>query len=350
MRKSIFLFAVLILAVFTFILKTNAEEISKEKCFFFSSLHHTTRGMAYWYDRDNGGLEAITNIPYDSPKLDCLNCHVETCDVCHKAEVEGKLTYSTEHARNQEICLKCHKREKSIMKIDKDEDQQDVHVAKNMQCMDCHTAREVHGDGNEYNSMKQSGALDAKCEKCHASVEPTTSHKVHGDKLDCNACHVRHVVSCSNCHIKTLVEEGKRVNFKLYGWVFLMNYNGRVTSATTQTFVAPGNKTFLMFAPQNSHSIMKDGRKCGDCHATDIVKKAQGGSIDLTWDENGKVQHLKGVIPVIEGVQYKNVYYDYQNGEWILIENPQDPILRYAGYGKPLSENQLRKLALPMSR
>jgi hypothetical protein len=146
------------------------------------------------------------------------------------------------------------------------------------------------------------------------------------------------------------VNEGKRVNFKLYGWVFLMNYNGKVTSATTQTFVVPGNKTFLMFAPQNSHSIMKDGRECGDCHATDIVKKAQKGNIDLTWDKNGKVQHLKGVIPVIDGVQYNNVYYDYQDGTWMLIENPLDPVRHYAGYGTPLSEKQLQKLALPMSR
>ena len=84
--------------------------------------------------------------------------------------------------------------------------------------------------------------------------------------------------------------------------------------------------------------------------ATDIVKKAQKGIIDLTWDENGKVQHLKGVIPVIDGVQYKNVYYDYQDGTWILIENPPDPVRHYAGYGIPLSEKQLQKLALPMSR
>jgi len=305
--------------------------------------------MAYWYDSDNGGLEALTGIPYDSPKLDCINCHVESCDVCHKEEVDGKLTYSTENARNQEMCLKCHKREKSIMMIDRDADHQDVHAVKDMQCMDCHTAREVHGDGTKYDSMKQPGALDAKCETCHPSVEPTTSHKVHGDKLDCNACHVRHVVSCSNCHIGTLVNEGKRVNFKLYGWVFLMNYNGKVTSATTQTFVAPGNKTFLMFAPQNSHSIMKDGRKCADCHATDIVKKVQMGSIDLTWDENGKVQHLKGVIPVIDNVQYHNAYYDYQNGTWMLIDNPPEPVRHYAGYGSPLTKKQLQKLALTMS-
>jgi len=58
-----------------------SEEIKKEECFFLNSLHYTTRGMAYWYDKANGGLETLTGIPYSSPKLDCLNCHVKSCDV-----------------------------------------------------------------------------------------------------------------------------------------------------------------------------------------------------------------------------------------------------------------------------
>ncbi|MEW6054149.1 MAG: hypothetical protein AB1552_10255 [Nitrospirota bacterium] len=325
-------------------------EMTKEDCFYLSSLHYTTRGMAYWYDKKNGGLETLTGIPYTSDRLDCISCHVSSCDTCHKTGNGSAQAYSVKEARNQEICLRCHKREKTIMKIDKDLNQTDVHVIRQMQCMDCHTAREVHGDGTEYQSMKQQGALDARCGNCHQEVRKSTAHTVHGDKLDCTACHVRHVVSCTNCHIGTLVNERVRVDIKLSGWVYLMNYNGRVTSATMQTYVVPENRTFLMFAPQNSHSIMKDGRKCDDCHATEVVRQVLKGSLDLTWLENGELKHIKAVIPVAEGVTYNSVYQDYRDGRWIPIKNPPKPLLQYAGYGTPLSETQMKKLAMPMGK
>lgn len=330
--------------------KVCAEDIKKEDCFFLSSLHYTTRGMAYWYDKDRGGLETITGIPYDSPKLDCTSCHVRSCDVCHKTVAGDKSMYSAEAARNQDICLNCHKRERTIMKIDADASQGDVHVRKNMQCMDCHKTSDVHGDGKEYVSMKESGAISVTCEQCHPSVSQSASHTVHGDKLECKACHVRHVVSCQNCHFETIIKERKRVDIKVSGWTFLMNYEGKVTSANTQTFVAPGQKTFLLFAPQNSHSIMREGRACGDCHGTDIVKQAQKGTIVLTWLENNQLRNLKGVIPVAEGVSYQCVYQDYRDGVWIPLDNPPSPVLQYSGFGKPLSKEQMRKLALPMSR
>ena len=325
-----------------------SEDIKKEDCFFLKSLHHTARGMAYWYDKANGGLETLTGIPYSSPKLDCLNCHVSSCDVCHKSSEGGKSFYTVKTAMNQETCLKCHKREKLVMKIDKDAHEEDVHFARQMQCNDCHTARDAHGDGIEYNSMKQSGAQAAKCENCHKSSTQSISHRIHKDKLECKACHERHVVSCSNCHIETLVNERKRVDIKLTGWVFLMNYNGKVTSATSQTYVVPGNKTFIMFAPQNSHSIMKQGRKCQDCHGTEIVKQVQQGGLKLTWLENNEVKNIKGVIPVVDGVTYECIYQDYKNGKWIPIENAPVPLLQYADYGTPLTREQLNRMAQPM--
>ena len=350
MKRFVILFSVPFFIAAVLLVAGHPEDIKKEDCFFLKSLHYTTRGMAYWYDKANGGLETLTGIPYSSSKLDCLNCHVASCDVCHKT-VEGEtLSYTTKTARNQEICLNCHKREGTIMKMDKDARQDDVHFVRQMQCKDCHTAKDVHGDGKEYNSMKQPGAQGAKCENCHKSVPQSTSHQVHKDKLECKACHVRHVVSCSNCHIETLVNERKRVDIKLSGWVFLINYNGKVTSGTTQTFVAPGNKTFLMFAPQNSHSVMKEGRKCSDCHGTEIVKQVQGGKLKLTWLENGALKNVKGVIPVADGVTYDCAYQNYKDEKWIPIENPPAPMIHYAGYGTPLTREQLKKLAQPMGK
>jgi hypothetical protein len=307
--------------------------------------------MAYWYDKANGGLEILTGIPYTDPRLDCINCHVKSCDVCHKTVEGERAIYTTKAAQNQDICLNCHKREKTIMKIDKDANQMDVHFAKQMQCNNCHVPGDVHGDGKEYHSMKQTGAMHAKCENCHPSVPESTSHKVHKDKLECKACHIRHVVSCQNCHFETVINERKRVDIKVSGWTYLMNYEGKVTSANTQTFVAPGNKTFIIFAPQNSHSIMREGRKCSACHGTDIVIQAQNnGKVKLTWLENNELRNLKGVIPVVDGLSYECAYQNYKEGKWVPIENPPAPVLQYVGYGKPLTKEQLKKMAQPMGR
>jgi hypothetical protein len=350
MKKVVFLFLVASFITAGMLVAAYPEDIKKEDCFFFSSLHYTTRGMGYWYDKANGGLETLTGIPYASPELGCIDCHVKSCDVCHKTVEGEKSFYSAKASRNEEICLNCHKREKTIMNIDKAAGHDDVHFAKKMQCMDCHTARDVHGDGTEYDSMKQPGAIDAKCENCHASQPKTTSHQVHGDKLECKACHVRHVVSCANCHIETLIKERKRVDIKLSGWIFLLNYDGKVTSANTQTFVVKDNKTFLMFAPQNSHSIMKQGRVCSDCHATETVKQVRAGKLEFIWLENGELKNVKGVIPVAEGAEYKSAFLNFSDGKWVPIENPASPMIHYAGYGSPLSKDQLRKMSMPMGR
>jgi hypothetical protein len=325
-----------------------AQEIKKENCFFLSSLHYTAKGMGYWYDKANGGIEIVSRVPYSS--LGCKNCHVPGCDRCHKVTKDGKVEYSTKPAKNQDMCLECHAREKAIIGIDRAAKHEDVHFARGMKCIDCHSAREMHGDGIEYVSLKQPSAMDTKCEKCHPSVRPTDSHTVHGDKVDCKACHTRQEVSCTNCHFETLVKEGKRVAIPVSGWIFLMNYGGKVTSANMQTFVLRGEKTFFMFAPEMSHSIMKDGRKCDGCHGTEIMKQVQKGKITLTWLEEGKVKNLKGVIPIVKGVDYQCAYQDRKEAKWVPMKNPSPPVYHYAAFGEPLSKEQLNKLIEQMSK
>jgi len=337
-------FYLLIIAGITFSLSSSSFSQQKEEkeCMFKSSLHYTVEGMSYWYDKSHGGLETITNVPYSD--LTCKNCHIANCDVCHKTEINGKVVLSNAAAKNPDLCLKCHAREASIIKIDQKNNTQDVHFASGMQCMDCHTAREMHGDGMKYTSMKQEGVMDVKCEQCHEKINKTTSHIIHENKLDCKSCHVRQVVSCTNCHFETMVKEGKRVAIPVSGWEFLMNYNGKVTSANMQTFVVPGNKTFLMFAPQFSHSVSKEGKKCEECHNTENVKNVNKGRINLTWLEDEKIEQVKGVIPVVDGVQYNSVFQNYESGKWTVIKNPEIPKVQYTGFGSPLTKDQLNKL------
>lgn len=344
-RKCLyFLSAIFLLNLSGFYVPVNAQQTSKANCMYLNSLHATANGMSYWYSKEQGGLELVTGIPYE--QAGCTKCHVNSCDECHKTNINGKSTYSTKIAASQETCLRCHARESAmIMKIDKAANTPDVHFKSGMTCMDCHTAREVHGDSIEYVSMKQQGAMDVTCEECHESVSGSRAHTVHGDKLDCKACHVRHVISCTNCHVETMIKEKKRVAQPVSGWKFLMNYNGKVTSANMQTFVAPGNKTLMIFAPQFSHSVKKEGDQCEDCHATENVKKVVDKKIDLTWLEDGKVLQSKGMIPVVDGVEYNTVYQNHDNGVWTPISNPEKPVMQYVGFGTPLTTEQLSRLS-----
>jgi len=318
--------------------------VPEQECFFLKSLHFTAKGMEFWYSKEKGGLELLTGIPYS--QLGCQDCHVAGCDRCHRVEKGKRLAYTIKAAQNQNMCLLCHAREQAMMRIDLRLKQEDVHQAKGMGCTDCHSQREMHGDGTPYSSLKEPGAMDTNCEKCHNAIKPSDSHTVHEGKLDCKACHVRHVVSCTNCHFDHMVKTGERKAIPVDSWVFLMNYKGKVSSASMQTFLVRPNKTFLMFAPHMSHSIMKEGRKCDDCHGTKTLQQVEKEKkLRLTWMEDGKVVNVKGMIPVVKGVKYECAYLDLKDGKWDPVKNPAEPILQYAAYGEPLSKEQLEALA-----
>lgn len=72
--------------------------------------------------------------------------------------------------------------------------------------------------------------------------------------------------------------------------------------------------------------------------------------MDLIWIENDEMKHAEGVIPVVDGVEYDCVYYNYKDGKWIPIKDPPKPLLQYVAYGTPLSETQMKKLAMPMGK
>ena len=69
--------------------------------------------------------------------------------------------------------------------------------------------------------------------------------------------------------------------------------------------------------------------------------------VKLLWLDKGGVQQAKGVIPVAAGARYGLVFQDFQDGKWSVIENPAEPVIHYAGFGEPLSDAQLAKLATP---
>lgn len=339
-----------------------------------SSLHHSARAMQYWYSAENGGLETITGYAYSEfshPSAGCRNCHAPKCAKCHGVDEPTGPPSGTPDEIQTNICLPCHARENAMIAKDNASGTPDVHFAAGMRCTDCHSHREIHGDGIEYISMKEPGAMDTTCENCHdPKIYPHWIFDPHLGKLDCKACHERRVVSCYNCHMDTAGPQGpgKRMcKGQLTDWVFLMNYKGKVTSANMQTFVGgdPGNtidgpndKTFLIFAPVHSHSIMMPGRACGECHASQIVNYMKDNrTLPLTYLVNGELKQVKGVIPVTDLVTYKFISYDKDNTTttdvtWFLLDaagNPLNPPdgKQYLGFGTPLTLDQAKWMLRP---
>jgi len=342
MKKGVLLVIVIMLSGF-FIIRAIEEETTRpERNFYENSLHYTNKGFEYWYSKDQGGLERLTGIPFS--ELKCTGCHVRSCDTCHKKEVNGKATYSLEPARAQEACQNCHKIETlEEAKKNKESNNLDVHFKNGMKCMDCHSIREIHGDGTVYNSFQQQGAMDTQCENCHSPLTKITSHVVHEDKLDCNACHVRDLPACYNCHFDTKIKENKSVSLPLKNLLFLINSEGKVTLANFHTFVYQ-NKAMIVFAPAFPHFVMKEGRKCEECHNTQIIKDIKENKFYPIVFEKGELKNVNGVIPVLEGMKWNFVYLNYDEGKWVPIEHPVKPLINYSGYSSPLSRDQFSKL------
>ena len=52
---------------------------------------------------------------------------------------------------------------------DIDETPPDLHFKAGMHCVDCHTEKDVHGDGHIYNDTN--GAVEIRCEDCHGTID-----------------------------------------------------------------------------------------------------------------------------------------------------------------------------------
>lgn len=318
---------------------------------FEKSLHYTRAGAEYWYCEENGGFETITKMKI-SP--DCMNCHAEenalgsriihdkytpSCSDCHDTPNSKKV--------NLTACRNCHTHQTAEIGV-----AGDVHRDKGMVCTDCHTASDMHGDGRELRSIYE-GAVEKTCETCHKEIKPSKSHSIHIDKLDCSACHMQTQVSCFNCHFET-----GRINSGLHGYILLAkNTLTKKIQAANFMGLTFRDKSFLAIGPYKAHTISKEGRKCGDCHASPVVmsyKKTK--KIILTyWDgEKGIVINTNGVIPVPEdwktSITADFVVYDRENVKtrgWSKLKRGIDKSQML--FLEPLPESTVKKLYQKMN-
>lgn len=344
-RLTGFVLIILVLVATGFAMPAMAGE-----SFFTKSLHHTGEGMRYWYE-EQGGFMEITGIPYAD--LSCKGCHAGSCDTCHAVKEGEAMTFSAEKAGKMETCFQCHGREKKSIELDVKAGTEDVHFASGMGCMDCHSARDIHGDGTFHKSMRAPGAMNVTCRDCHQADGEgeaphdgsTLSHRVHKEKLNCSACHVRETMACYNCHFDSALKTGKKGNFiPMKSWLLLINYEDQVTAASAMTLVYQ-DKKFLAYVPYHTHSVMSPGRACGACHANRAVEMIKKGEkVPIVAFADGEVRPWEGVAPVVPDGLAFTYFNKTAEGKWVPVENDDPEKVQFAAYGTALTETQMKKL------
>lgn len=309
-----------------------------------SSLHGTASGMRWWYERP-GGLGSVVSTPFN--QTNCGSCHAKGCEDCHSAGGSGPVDQPT-------VCISCHSRGSAKYKIGEN----DVHFAAGMKCSDCH-ANDIHGHTTTYNTMYDDGAVSASCEGCHvdgnAPKPPDdTFHTQHGDKVSCDACHLKTQTTCYNCHMDSLVDDNVNKQYKEFSdFVILLNdKDGKVHAGTYQA-VVKGGKTFVAYGPYQGHAISAVGRTCGDCHdSARMVELKDTGKIVMTsWDATVNpatdkpegIVHATGVIPFApDKYEFQFLNFDKATGEWAPLKTQLDGS-QYE-FCTPLTDQQLEAL------
>jgi hypothetical protein len=317
------------------------------------SLHATAQGMRDWYNQPDG-YGAIIGLDYET--LGCKGCHVpatgedEACLVCHndiQAAAEG-----TEVIDYQESCLTaCHGRQNAEVAMGLP----DVHRDAGMTCGECHGVDEIHGDGTAGTTMFEHNFPETQCADCHveggsAPVPPNIrAHRVHGDDLACESCHMSASVTCYNCHFAEEVENHRKVAYRKYtDWLFLGNYQGQVHPMNFQSVEYEGH-SFNAWGPFTGHTITAQGRDCNACHGNENIRAYDlaGGTLDVVrWNSDlSSLVPRTGIIPLAPGFA-QSYTFDFVTkegaGSWFFLE--QGPDNTQIRYGTPLTPAQMESL------
>jgi len=354
---------------------------------FGTSLHKTRPGKAYWYNTvENGGaggFEILTNVPVDHHNLECADCHGSTnadgkaydasfpypgpsCNDCHPSN------FATAPTESQ--CYTCHSRqnaEKSLY-------QNDVHRKAGLTCMSCHYNKDanvddLHGDGTEYKSMIEPGAIKAECTDCHTAEKGTLpDHSAldpHNGKLSCDACHVESNIACFNCHFESQVENHlKRAKQQIKDFIILVNRekDGKVGLASFQSLSYQGD-TWIAMGPYHGHTISENARGCTACHQnfggqiTAISDYNEDGILHFAkWNtSDSTLSWHKGVVPLPEDYlrSFKLDFITYNGSpsdpiapskNWSFVKDEADGFQLL--FATPLTKSQMAKMGMDTTK
>lgn len=214
---------------------------------FQTSLHSTLAG--YWT------VLNARSAPENKPALEtmfgnhCSSCHT-TCGDCHISQpdsVGGGFLSGHNFEKTPPMtrtCTACHGSRVGNEYLGKHEDLPgDVHFRQaRMNCVSCHTAKDLHASAPASDPHRYAGEQLPKCETCHAKVGATgdsvAQHTLHKDKLSCQVCHTISYTSCDGCHV-AISKETKNPFYKTEGnyMTFMIGKNPRKDASRPYTYV-----------------------------------------------------------------------------------------------------------------
>ncbi len=157
------------------------------------------RASAETWDKVNHGRERH-----------CASCHA-TCGSCHVSRpqyvgdgfINGHMFRAKPDTINQ--CMACHG-SRIGNEFSGNRGLGDIHVSKyTMVCKDCHKAEEMHAAAPEDIENRYHLNEAASCKDCHKELEygSVIDHKIHRNKVQCQACHSQSYTNCYSCHTGT---------------------------------------------------------------------------------------------------------------------------------------------------
>jgi len=257
------------------------------------SLHYTLatyKPMIHARSSQNPAVRAKISAAMENH---CYTCH-SSCGQCHVSRpnsVDGGLVAGHKFIKKPsmtEQCTACHGSRIGNEYLGKT-GLGDVHYTrKSMDCMACHGAEEIHGDGKTGHRDRYQAAGLPACKDCHPSDGGIEQHTIHGDTIQCQVCHSQPYANCFACHVgkdsKGLVyfknlKEAETLKIGLnpyrdkdrpYKWVLLRRvpvapetFGYYVKDAMTNFDALP---TWKYTSPHNIQRRTSRNRKCDNCH------------------------------------------------------------------------------------
>jgi len=155
-----------------------------------------------------------------------------------------------------------------------------------MNCMDCHTGVELHGDGTTPDHRFANDA-GPQCVDCHPDSQSADSsishHAIHGDRVSCNVCHSVAYKNCYSCHVEQ-DSQGLRfpseMDFRIgrnpevseqrpYGYVLLRHIPIAPDSFEPWGIDMPQYAATPTWRPATPHNIQRNTpqtENCENCH------------------------------------------------------------------------------------
>ena len=174
------------------------------------SLHATQNGyFAAFAARSGESADALTFQRMFNSR--CASCHT-TCGQCHVSQpvsVGGGLAYRHEFRKTPsqaQSCTACHGSRIGDEFQGRNEGiDDDVHYCEGMDCMSCHDATELHGDGTTP-THRYANDAGPSCTDCHPDADSPTAdsvwHSTHAELVACQVCHSGAYKNCYSCHVE----------------------------------------------------------------------------------------------------------------------------------------------------